>query len=411
MTAVKAVGLLAFAVPSLLVGQECAPDNAGITVPEGFCVVVVAEDLGRARHMAVASNGDIFVAVPGDSGGVYALRDADRDGHHEVRELVIRDPRAAYVRLHAADSWLYYGTLNEIIRYPRSAGRLAFPGPPDTIVRDLPGGRQHGIKTFTFGPAGELFVNIGAPSNSCQENDRQAQSPGMDPCPLRDSTAGIWVWHAHQVGQGREDGRRHATGLRNTVALTVRPVSGRLYGVVHGRDMLSASWAYSDSANAEKPAEEFFRIDRGDDFGWPYCHYDPALDRKVLAPEYGGDGTEAGRCADTEAPLIAFPAHWGPNGITFYDEDHFPAEYRGGAFIAFHGSWNRAPLPQEGFNVVFVPFERDRPGEWRVFAAGFREQGSRPVDVVVGPDGSLYVSADPAGREGTGRIYRILYRG
>ena len=406
-----AAGFLAVATPSPAAAQECAPDNAGITVPEGFCVTIVADSLGRARHMAVAPNGDIFVAVPGDSGGIYGLRDTDGDGHPDVRELVIRDPYAAYVRLHAAGSWLYYGTLNEIIRYRRSAGSLAPQGSPDTIVRNLPGVRQHGIKTFTLGPAGELFVNIGAPSNSCQENDRQEGSPGMDPCPLRDSTAGIWVFHAHRVGQGRDDGRRYATGLRNAVALTTRPGSGQLYAVIHGRDMLGASWGFSDSANAEKPAEEFVRIDRGDDFGWPYCYYDPALDRKVLAPEYGGDGEEAGRCAETEDPLIDFPAHWGPNGITFYDGGPLPEEYRGGAFIAFHGSWNRAPLPQQGFNVVFVPFAGDRPGEWRVFADGFREQGSRPNDVVVGTDGSLYVSADPAGRSGTGRIYRIFYRG
>jgi glucose/arabinose dehydrogenase len=164
----------------------------------------------------------------------------------------------------------------------------------------------------------------------------------------------------------------------------------------------------------EKPAEEFVLIGQGSDFGWPYCYYDPASDTKVLAPEYGGDGREVGRCAEKDDPLIAFPAHWAPNGLHFYRGDQFPAEYNGGAFIAFHGSWNRAPMPQGGYNVVFAPFEGNEPtGEWSVFADGFagsdvspRGAAHRPVGIAEGPDGSLYVSDDAGGR-----IYRILYVG
>jgi len=389
----------------------CAPSNADLTVPEGFCVVVVADALGSARHLTVLDNGDVLVAVSGrDSGGVVLLRDADGDGAADVRRIVARDNQASDVQLHTVRGtpWVYYSTYHEVIRFrwDPEAGRTI--GAPDTVVRDLAGARQHGRKTFVIGDDGRLFVNHGAPSNSCQADDRQPGSMGMDPCPLLDSTGGIWVYDADRSGQVGSDGRRFATGMRNTVALAVRPGpgTGDLYAVIHGRDQLGQLWGYSDSANAEKPAEEFVKVTRGADVGWPYCYYDPALERKVLAPEYGGDGQTVGRCADKTSPLIAFPAHWAPDGLTFYTGQQFPAAYRGGAFIAFHGSWNRAPLPQQGFNVVFVPFEGERPGTWTVFADGFRDAESRPVDVAVGPDGSLYVSDDRGGR-----VYRILYPG
>jgi glucose/arabinose dehydrogenase len=166
--------------------------------------------------------------------------------------------------------------------------------------------------------------------------------------------------------------------------------------------------------NAEKPAEEFVRIEEGDNVGWPYCYYDPEIERKVLAPEYGGDGSRQGRCADMKDPLIGFPAHWAPDGLLFYAGDQLPQRYRGGAFVVFHGSWNRAPEPQAGYKVVFAPFEGGNPtGEWEVFADGFagddpspQSAAHRPVGIAEGPDGSLYVSDDRGGR-----IYRILFRG
>jgi glucose/arabinose dehydrogenase len=170
---------------------------------------------------------------------------------------------------------------------------------------------------------------------------------------------------------------------------------------------------FTEAQSAEKPAEELFRIARGGDYGWPYCYYDPEAKAKRLAPEYGGDGTQVGRCASARQPEVAFPAHWAPNAIHFYTGTQFPAEYRGGLFVAFHGSWNRAPLPQQGYNVVFVPFAGGHAaGTWRVFAEGFpgatvSPQGAahRPSGLAQGPDGSLYVTDDRGGR-----IYRILYR-
>jgi glucose/arabinose dehydrogenase len=196
--------------------------------------------------------------------------------------------------------------------------------------------------------------------------------------------------------------------MRNALALGVEPVTGALYAVVHGRDLLGANWGYSDERNAELPAEELFLVHRGDDLGWPYCYYDGLAKRKVLAPEYGGDGTQVGRCAAKRQPDLAFPAHWAPMAIAFYGGDQFPARYRGGAFVAFRGSWNRAPLPQEGYRVAFVPFAKGVPaGGYETFAIGSAGPTSiRATGVAVGPDGSLYVSDEPGGR-----IWRVMYRG
>ncbi len=167
-----------------------------------------------------------------------------------------------------------------------------------------------------------------------------------------------------------------------------------------------------------------FRVTRGADFGWPYCYYDRDLKRKVMAPEYGGDARAIGRCAAKDTNGAVFPGHWAPNALLFYDGRMFPPKYRGGAFIAFHGSWNRAPLPQAGFNVVFQPMTNGRArGQYEVFADGFvapeffgpnrpnQAQAAslryhRPTGLAQGTDGALYVADD-----NRGRIWRIVYRG
>jgi glucose/arabinose dehydrogenase len=414
-TALAAVLLISMAAPVATAQQRpvCAPDNAGLTLPPGFCALIVADDVGRARHVTVAANGDVFVAIgqTGDGdGGVVVLRDMNGDG--------VADRRARFGGGTGNDvefrrGFLYFSTNDAVMRYAWPEGAMEPAGAPDTIVSDLPATRSHRAKSIAFDSGTSLFVNVGSPSNACQDPDRTPGAPGKVPCDDLTTRAGIWRFHADRRRQRQEDGDRYATGLRNTVALAVRPDDGQLYGVVHGRDQLSQLWPalYSDAESAEKPSEEFLRIGRGTDGGWPYCYHDPALGTKVLAPEYGGDGTTIGRCADVQAPLIGFPAHWAPNGLHFYRGRQFPARYRGGAFIAFHGSWNRAPLPQGGYNVVFVPFEGNVPaGDWDVFADGFAgdEKGPgtathRPVGIAEGPDGSLYVSDDRGGR-----IYRIL---
>ena len=134
-----------------------------------------------------------------------------------------------------------------------------------------------------------------------------------------------------------------------------------LFGIQHGRDHLNDHFPqfYTPQDGADLPSEEFIRIDRGDDNGWPYCYHDWKKNLKLLAPEYGGNGTIVGpRCANKERPLLAFPGHWAPNDLLFYTGRQFPSRFSDGAFVAFHGGFDRAPLPNEGFNVVFVPFGR-----------------------------------------------------
>ena len=399
---------------------QCAADNAGLTLPAGFCAVVVADSVGPARHLTVADNGDVFVAVTGrrtragdgTPGHVLVLRDSDGDGTADLRRT-FAEGRSSDVRFH--NGFLYYSTATDIVRYPWSQGDMEPSGGADTVVRGLPPQRGHWAKSMAFGANGSLHVNIGSLTNSCQVRERQSGVRGHDPCTELEGQAGIWVFDADRLGQVQDDGRRFATGLRNTVALAIRPQDGLLYGVMHGRDQLAQNWAglFNEEQGAEKPAEEFVRIEEGDNFGWPYCYYDPESGLKVSAPEYGGDGSERGRCTDMKDPLIGFPGHWAPDGLLFYSGDQFPERFRGGAFVAFHGSWNRAPLPQGGYNIVFVPFSGDDPtGEWDVFARGFSTDPPtlagphRPVGLAEGPDGSLYISDDAGGR-----IYRILYTG
>jgi glucose/arabinose dehydrogenase len=400
---------------SLQSRAECDPDNGGLTLPDGFCAVVVADDLGAPRHMAVAPNGDLYVALRGGrnaAGGAVALRDTSGDGRADV---TVRFDSVGGTGIELWRDWVYVGHDDGVVRYRRQAGELAPAAGAEVIVLGLRAGGGHAAKPVEITSEGVLFVNIGSPSNSCQVEDRRAGAPGKDPCEERESNGGIWRFSATMPNQTQADGARFAAGMRNTVALEHNPLDGNLYAAVHGRDQLHQNWGelYSEEEGAELPAEEFLRVQEGDDFGWPYCYYDQRQGRRVLAPEYGGDKQHVGRCAEMDTPLVAVPGHWAPNGLAFYDGDSFPERYRGGAFIAFHGSWNRAPRPQEGYQVVFVPRTGDGFGpEWEVFAEGFAsgekspaDAEHRPTGVTVGSDGSLYVSDDAGGR-----IWRVMYR-
>ena len=371
--------------------------------------------MGAARHIVIAPNGDIFVATAntrrgGALGGVVALRDTTGDGKADMR---VKFGANGGSGIALRGGYLYFATNDAVLRYTLPDGNLLTHTNPDTIVRELPAAPGHSAKTIALGRGNDLFVNIGSGTNSCQVTDRREEVPGHEPCTELATRAGIWRFDANRRGQTQRDGRRYATGLRNTMALTF---NGALFGLQHGRDQLAQNWGkyFSVAENAEKPAEIFVRIQAGDDYGWPYCFYDREQRQHVLAPEYGGDGKAQGRCASVKQPLTSFPGHWAPNGVAIYGGRQFPERYRGGAFIAFHGSWNRAPLPQAGYNVVFQPLKDGAPaGQFEVFADGFRAPSAntssvtrRPVGVAVGPDGSLYISDDASGR-----IWRISYRG
>ena len=389
----------------------CDTDNAGLKLPSGFCATIFADSVRGARHLTIAPNGDVFVAARNSrgqkDGGVFVLRDTTGDGKADVRVKYGNNGGSGIV-LRGNNLW--FATDDAVLRYQIRGGSMVML---DTIVRDLPVG-GHAAKTITIGRDNDLYINIGSLSNACQLQNRQAGSKGHDPCTELDTRAGIWRFEAFEKNQRQTKSKRFATGLRNSVAIEFAP-DGKLYVAQHGRDNLSSNWGFSDAHNAEKPAEILVRVGSGDDYGWPYCYYDQDLKSHVLAPEYGGDGKTVGdRCDDVDKPLVAFPGHWAPNGVVMYDGTQFPARYRRGIFIAFHGSWNRAPLPQAGYNVAFVPMNDGKPGAYEVFAEGFIKSSDRlpggaahrPTDVAVGPDGSLYISDDAGGR-----IYRVFYRG
>jgi glucose/arabinose dehydrogenase len=424
----KTIGALGSVAVTVMIGAACAggsqlpacdTDNAGLTLPDGFCALVyadvrVSDSIAQVRHLAVDAGGAVFAAL--NSGGFIVLSDTDGDGRADAQQQHPGDP-ATGIQLH--DGYVYVAPDDSIVRYPWSSGSLEPSGPPEAVARDLfRQGRWHSAKGFAIGLDGSLYVNIGAPSNVCMEQPRGPGQPGIDPCPLLENSGGVWRFEANTTGQTQEaDGVRFATGLRNTFALAVHPQTGALYGAQHGRDALSGLWPdlFTEEQSAETPAEEFVRIEQGDNFGWPYCYYDNQLGRLVLAPEYGGDGERPGRCAEMKGPEVGFPGHWAPEAIAFYTADLFPETYRGGAFVSFHGSWNRAPQPQAGYNVAFVPFnpETNQPaGEYGVFADGFagaektpQDANHRPTGLAVGPDGSLYIGDDQAGR-----IYRVIYQ-
>jgi mono/diheme cytochrome c family protein len=269
---------------------------------------------------------------------------------------------------------------------------------------------------FIIDTGGAMYVDVATATNSCQLKNRTLKSPGAVPCAELETRGGIWRYDANKTNQTFSPADRFATGVRNAEGLAMDS-DGRMFVTQHGRDELHTNWPnlYKPEEEATLPAEELLLLKPGGDYGWPECYYDSFRQKLVLAPEYGGDGgNKIGPCATKLAPVAAFPAHWAPNAMAHYDKPQFPARYRDGVFIAFHGSWNRAPYQQGGYNVVFQPLSGDRAsGPCEIFADGFAgalkspgEAAHRPSGLAVAPDGSLFVSDDVRGR-----IYRIVYRG
>lgn len=400
------------------------PDNGGLYLPEGFGAVVVVDSLeGRARHMAVNDNGDIYVKARfPKNGGNIALRDTTHDGKADIIQP-FGDYKAdgTYgTAMRIYKGYLYYSSQLVVYRSKLTPGKLIPESEMEVILTDdhAHGGHEHVAKPVSFDDKGNMYVPFGAPSNACQEINRTPNSKGMDPCPLLADHGGIWRFDANKKNQTQKDGDLFATGLRSVVAMDWNAADKNLYVVMHGRDDLLRLWSglFSPWQSAELPSEEFLRVKEGSDAGWPYCYYDQIKEQKVLAPEYGGDGSAVERCDQYEKPLIGFPGHWAPNDLFFYTGDQYPDRYKHGAFIAFHGSTNRAPYPQAGYIIGFVPFNNGNPtGKWEVFADGFAgvdpivntsDALYRPMGIAMGPEGSLYVSDTEKGK-----IWRIMYKG
>ncbi len=403
-------------------------DAGGLILPEGFTALVVTDSIGPARHLAVKSNGDIYVKLRYSShqeGGNVAIRDNDGDGKADVikyfGDYLDHGTLANGMAIHG--DYLYYSSALEVFRQKLDAS-LVPNTPVERILVDdhTHGTHWHITKPMAFDQLGNMYIPFGAPSNACMDIEETPAGipglPGKDPCPELEKHGGIWKFRADQQHQTQADGSLFASGIRSVVAMRWNHQDDHLYAVMHGRDDLNMLFPnlFSTWHSAVLPAEEFMRISEGDHYGWPYCYYDQLQAKKVLAPEYGGDGKEVGRCAHYQLPLMGFPGHWAPNDLYFYQGSQFPPRYRNGAFIAFHGSTNRTPYPQAGYFVAFIPFsENGLTDEWEVFADGFAQVEPiesvsnaryRPMGLTEGPDGSLYISESRKGK-----IWRIMYPG
>lgn len=420
---IAVAGVVAIAAVPQQRAVPCDASNAGLTLPAGFCATVFADSLQAPRHMVVAPNGDLLIVgnpsgggrsgTPLKPGSIFMLRDANGDGK---AEMVMKIAQASGSGIALANGYLYSSTNRSVVRYAYQTGGMSL-GQADTVITELPTGGHAANNFVVIGST--IYLNIGSLSNNCQPlGVRGPAVPGADPCVELETRAGIWTFDANRIGQKPADGVRFATGIRNGLGMAVDPRDRSLWVVMHGRDALQAppvgQWTHTNEYGAENPGEQVNHVLKGDDFGWPYCYW--AMDEKklVTAPEYGGDGKKTDRCTTKKAPVYAFPGHWAPMDILLYTGSQFPAEYKNGAFVAFHGSWNRAPLPQQGYRIAFLPISGERASAHRDFATSFSENGGpgtdgrihRPAGLVQGTDGSVYVADDVAGT-----IYKISYKG
>jgi glucose/arabinose dehydrogenase len=339
-----------------------------LKLPPGFRIQVYADDIPGARSLALSPSGTLFVGTRGE-GKVYAVM--DRDGNFEADRIYtlasgLQMPNGVAFR----DGDLYVAEVSRVLRFPDIENNLASPPAPTVIVSDYPRDRHHGWKFIAFGPDGRLYVPVGAPCNVCMPDEET-----------------FAVITRLDVASGKR--QVFAKGVRNTVGFDWSPRTGELWFTDNGRDWLGEN----------RPPDELNRAPQaGLHFGFPFCHGHDLPD-----PQFG----RLRDCSELTPPIQELGPHVAALGMRFYTGTQFPEPYRGGIFIAEHGSWNRkVPI---GYRVTFVALEDGTPRSYEVFAEGWLRDAvasGRPVDLLVMPDGALLVSDDKGGR-----IYRISYGG
>jgi glucose/arabinose dehydrogenase len=394
-----------------------ASEPDGLTLPAGFHATVVAENLGNmTRHLAFRDASSLYISTQrqekdAPNAGIIALH---LDAHHHVDRIEHFSNIDNGTAIAVYKGALFAASDHALYRISLSGNALVPTAQPETVVVDVPG-----RPALAFDDTGGLYLAVSGSGNICvaKGTPRSSQAQGLTPCPDLTAEAGVWRFNANQLNERFADGEHFATGIRNTNALAWSPGDKALYVVNYGRDGAETIWP--DLISAEDGAhisDEMFKVTRGTDMGWPYTYYDSVKHVRLAQPEYGGNGKTVVTDSKYAIPVAAFPAHVAPMDITFYDARQFPAHYRGGAFIAFHGT---AACDPEGFDggydVMFVPMTKiGEAGSPEVFAAGFagpshqdkcgKRAAYRPVAVTVGPDGALYVADSQKGR-----IWRIAY--
>jgi glucose/arabinose dehydrogenase len=351
----------------MLPASACAGDLEDLSLPEGFSISRFALGLESPRFMAFDPDGILHVTLI-KAGKVAALPDRDGDGRAD-REITVTKGLNSPHGIAFYDNYLYVAETHQVVRFPLREDSLKVDE-PETVVPDLPTrGGGHFTRTVVFSSNGQMYVSVGSSCNICKEKERERAS----------------VLNFLPDGS---DKAYYAEGLRNTVGLAFHPVTGLLYGTENGRDHLGD----------DLPPDELNLIELGGHYGWPYCWGDKIPDTTYKKKRF---------CKITSPPAIKFQAHSAPLGLAFGTSKSFPPKYQGGLFVAFHGSWNRS-VPT-GYKVVYVPFRNNRPMGFSVdFVSGWLKNGKkwgRPVDVVFGPDGAMYISDDYAGV-----IYRVTYK-
>src|SRR5690348_273055 len=393
-----------------------AEEPDGLTLPPGFHATVVAEGLGpTVRHLAVRQNGDVYVSTL--SGGIIVLH---LDANHKSDLVQHFSAVEGGTGIGFYDGALYATTGSRVYRFTFSSSNELVPeSKPEVIVDGMPEthpGFRRANRPLAFDGKGDLFISLDDGVNDfCVKPDTPDGAPPVEvkPCPYLVNRAGIWRFHANKVGQKfPADGEQLATGVRDMTALAWSPADRSLYGIMHGRDNMHKTWPNLISIEDESQiADEMDRVAKGTDFGWPYTYYDGVRKVRLVSPGYGGDGKAVAPAGVYSTPVVSFTPRSAPVGLVFYAGDNFPAAYRGGAFIALHGTRGK-----NGYDVVFVPFNRHgMRGSPTVFANGFAAFDSsantsvsaryRPVGLAVGPDGALYISDSQKGR-----IWRVAYK-
>ena len=348
--------------------REKPPAGFLPTVPQGFHINLFAANFKRPRWLTVAPNGDIFLADTG-AGEIIVMRDPQNTGGAQEREVFVDGMKRPFGIAFREDH-VYVGNMNELVRFrydPKSSKRL---GDKEHLL-DLPSG-GHDTRSLAFSADGKhLFIGGGSDSNiDTGEEPRRAAVTICDP--------------------DGKNARQYATGLRNPVGLAIEPVSGKVWTSVNERDELGD----------DLPPDYFTSLSDGGFYGWPYSYIGDNVDPRVKQehPEL---------VKRAIVPDVLLGAHVAPLQFAFYTGKQFPERYRGGAFVAEHGSWNRAK--RSGYQIAFVAFKDGKPSADPVpFMTGLvpdpgrSEVYGRPVGVTVAPDGSLLVSDDAAGV-----VYRI----